>query len=91
MGHNFAQELASGELTLPLEEAIAIHLRSNHYPPVPLSMVTPCIEAIDKCNEGDSGALIDLPDPIKWKGASQAPAYAVIEGHHLEPWVQWDD
>jgi len=88
MGHNFAEDLAG--MTLPLEEAIGIHLRSNHYPPVPLSMVTPCIEAIDLCNAGDGGELVDLPEGISWKGEAQAPAYAIVEAHHLEPWVSFD-
>ena len=49
MGSNFATELASGDLfpTLDLESAIAMHLQDNHYPPVPVSMVQPCIDAID--------------------------------------------
>ena len=88
MGHNFASDLAE---TLPLNQALGIHLRSNHYPPVPLAMVEPCIEAIDKCNEGDSGALIDLPNGILWKGEPQAPAYAIVEAHHLDPWIQYID
>ncbi len=48
MGSNLAYDLASDELGLDLERAIGIHLQSNHYPPVPLSMVEPCIDAIDK-------------------------------------------
>jgi len=90
MGRNFAEDLSSGELQLSLDDQIGIHLTSNHYPPVPKSMVEPCIEAIQKCNEGDSGALIDLPEPITWRGEPQAPAYAIVEAHHLEPWVSFD-
>ena len=89
MGHNFATDLA-GEESLSLEQAVGIHLRSNHYPPVPLAMVEPCIEAIEKCNEGDSGALIDLPEGVSWRGEPTAPAYAIVEAHHLEPWVSFD-
>lgn len=89
VGHNFAVDLA-GEERLSLEQAVGIHLRSNHYPPVPLAMVEPCIEAIEKCNEGDSGALVDLPEGVKWRGETTAPAYAIVEAHHLEPWVSFD-
>ena len=89
MGHNFAEDLASGDTSLGLEDQIAIHLRGNHYPPVPLSMVQPCIEAIQLCNAADGGELVDLPEPITWKGESQAPAYALVEGHHLEPWIEY--
>ena len=89
MGRNFAEDLASGDLQLSLEDQIGIHLSSNHYPPVPQSMVTPCIEAIELCNAGDQGELVDLPDGILWKGEPQAPAYAIVEAHHLEPWIEY--
>ena len=90
MGHNFATELAEEDFGLTLEQAVGIHLQSNHYPPVPSAMIEPCIEAIQKCNEGDSGALIELPEGISWRGETTAPAYAIVEAHHLEPWVSFD-
>ncbi len=47
MGSTFATELADNDLLgLDLETQIGIHLSSNHYPPVPRSMVQPCIDAI---------------------------------------------
>ena len=48
MGRNMSYELSDTELfpELELEQAITIQLRSNHYPPVPYSMVRGCIEAI---------------------------------------------
>jgi len=91
MGSNLAQELAGGEFNISLEQQIAVQLRNNHYPPVPLSMVQPCIEAINACNDGNSGELIDLPDGISWRGEPTAPAYAIVEGHRLEPWIDYED
>ena len=85
MGRAFAEDLSE---TLPMAEAIGVHLRGNHYPPVPLSMVEPCIEAIDLVNEGDGEELVELPSPIKWKGNSSAPAYAIVEAHHLDSWIE---
>ena len=102
MGSNFANEMADGTLSdlginLTLEHQISIQLRNNHYPPVPHSMVQPCIEAIDACNEDDSERLIQLPidgvdrngEPfqITWRGQDKAPAYAIVEQHHLDAWV----
>ena len=88
MGSNFATELADGTLgTITLENQLAIHLRSNHYPPVPLSMVQPCIEAIDAYWEGEHLQHIDLPEGISWRGETYAPAWALIEAHHLETWI----
>jgi len=88
--HEFA-ELA-GEGVISLEQSIAVHLTSNHYPPVPTSMVPACIQAIEACNEDEADRLIDLPDGVFWRlGATSAPAWAVVEGHHLEPWVYYDE
>jgi hypothetical protein len=87
MGSNLATELADGLLGLDLETQIGIHLSSNHYPPVPRSMVQPCIDAIDAYYEEDYNKLIKLPEPITWRGKDSAPAYAIIEGHHLDAWL----
>ena len=86
MGSNFATELAEMDLGLSMEDAIAIHLQGNHYPPVPRSMVQPCMDAIDAYWEDDLQRDIELPEPITWRGQNTAPAYAIIEAHHLEAW-----
>ena len=86
MGYNTALDL-SEELELDLEMAIGIHLRSNHYPPVPLAMVQPCIDAIDAYYDEDYDRFIAMPEGVFYKGMSHAPAYAVIEQHHLNAWL----
>lgn len=91
MGANFAHDLASGEFGLSLERAVTIHLTANHYPPVPTSMVPVCIQAIEHGNEGDFDAPVDLPEGITWRGRSQAPASAIIEAHHLDEFVFFDE
>jgi len=91
MGSVFATELASNDLNIGMETAIGIHLRSNHYPPVPLTMVQPCIDAIDAYWEEDLSREIQLPEGISWRGETTAPAYAIIEAHHLEPWCTESD
>ena len=87
MGSNFAHDLADYDLGLDLSTAIKIHLTSNHYPPVPTSMVLPCIEAIEAYNEGETDREIAMPEGITYKGFNTAPAYAIIEQHHLEAWL----
>jgi hypothetical protein len=97
VGNNLSQELAEGLLDLDLETQITIQLRNNHYPPVPYSMVQPCIDAIDAYNDGEHNKLIQLPtdgfdangEPfqITWRGKTSAPAYALVEAHHLENWI----
>ena len=92
MGSNLSSELASGLLELDLENQIAIQLRSNHYPPVPLSMVQPCIEAINAVNDNsDWNKEIELPEGVSWRGNTHAPAHAIIEAHHLSEWIIEDE
>ena len=72
---------------LDLETQLGYHLQGNHYPPVPLSMVQPCIDAIDAYYDEDFDRMIDMPMvgefQITYKCSKQAPAYAIIEQHHL--------
>lgn len=91
MGRNLAMELAGGTHDLSLQHQIKIQLTSNHYPPVPTSMVFPCIDAITAVNEGDSERLIELPDGVLWRGENKAPARAIVEAHHLDPWVDYEE
>ena len=83
---------AVGEGQVALRPALVWHLQSNHYPPVPVSMVEPCALAIEAYVEAwadgeeemfDGDLLIDLPDGITYKGHPAAPASALIEQHHL--------
>ena len=91
MGNQLARELANNDFNLSLDNALAIHLQSNHYPPVPVSMVPVCIEAIVAYNEGDMQRLIQLPANTSWRGLPSAPAIAIIEAHHLDAWCESED
>jgi hypothetical protein len=75
------------ETTLDLETQLLYHLKGNHYPPVPAEMVAPCIEAIDAAYEEDYDRMISMPMvgefQILYKGMTHAPAWAIIEQHHL--------
>lgn len=98
MGSLQAQEMAE---MLDSRTAMQWHLQSNHYPPVPSSMVDPCLDAIEACNELDYDRLIQLPidgvdrngEPfqITWRGKDSAPAWAIVEGHHLQAWIELDE
>jgi hypothetical protein len=87
MGSNLAYDLASDELGLDLETAIGYHLRANHYPPVPLSMVEPCIDAIDAYWNEDYNKMIEMPEGVLYRGSKYAPASAIVEQHHLDAWL----
>lgn len=84
MGMTTATELAS---ILDLNSSLAMHLQANHYPPVPTSMVQPCIDAIDAYHDEDYNRLIELPEGVSWRGETHAPASAIAEAHHLDAWL----
>lgn len=90
MGSNFATDLASIDNLTQLQQ-IEIHLTGNFYPPVPSSMVTPCMEAIQAYWEEDTDRYISMPEGVFYKGMSHAPAWAIIEQHRLYPWIESDD
>lgn len=91
MGSNLSQELSEGLLDLDLETQITIQLRGNHYPPVPYSMVQPCIDAIDAYNEDNPSLEIEMPEGVFYKGNTTAPAWAIIDQHHLDAWCYSED
>ena len=84
MGYNTALDLSN---EFDLEVAIGYHLQGNHYPPVPLSMVEPCIDAIDAYYDEDYHRLIKLPEGVFWRGQDSCPASAIVDGHHLHAWL----
>jgi hypothetical protein len=85
MGRNFAEDLSTMDISL--EQSIGYHLQANHYPPVPASMVPVCIEAINAYNEGAYHRELELPEGTTWRGQKTSPVYAIINAHHLEPWL----
>lgn len=92
MGKLFADELSGGEFGLGMSESIRIHLAHNHYPPVPAIMVPVCIQAILSYRANLNGdEIIPMPNGVSWRGNSSAPAWAIIESHHLDSWCESDD
>lgn len=88
MGSLQAMEMAE---MLEIESAIAWHLQANHYPPVPASMVKPCLEAIDNAIAGDWLKMVEMPEGVSYRGSRFAPTDAIIEQHHLSTWVELDE
>jgi hypothetical protein len=86
MGRNFAEGLAT-DSGLSLKAQIEIHLVSNHYPPVPAFMADVCVEAIEAGNNEEWDREIQLPNGVYYRGSLVAPAWAIIEQHHLESWL----
>jgi hypothetical protein len=85
--------LAISETELSLEQQLAWHLQGNFYPPVPTSMVQPCVDAINAYWNEDTETLIEMPEGVSYKGSNYAPAYAILEQHRLDAWCMepdWD-
>ena len=94
MGSNLIRDLIDMDDLTRIQQ-IEIHLTGNFYPPVPVSMAQPCIEAIDAYWDGEYDKFITMPDGVFYKGMSHAPARAIIEQHRLQPWTSeesnlWD-
>ena len=85
MGYASALEMATSGIDI--DTTLGWHLQSNHYPPIPLSMLQPCKDAIDAYWDDDCDLEIELPEPILYKGRTTAPAWAIIEQHHLHAWT----
>jgi len=79
------------DMGISLRQQLSWHLTGNHYPPVPTSMIEPCIQAIEAVREGDSEREIALPEGVSWRGRETALAYAIVEGHHLQTWCYDED
>lgn len=96
MGRMLAEEIVN-TAELSIDEQLEWHLRGNHYPPVPVAMVSICRDVIDHVNKGgDINAHYRMPEGSTWRGQNSAPAWAIIEGHHLESWILneedfWED
>lgn len=89
MGYTQALGMAEAvaENAVNLDAALSWHLQSNHYPPVPSSMVAPCKRAITYARKGEWDRNVRLPEGVTWRGKRSAPAHAVVEGHHLEAFI----
>ena len=85
MGHSSA--LGMTESGLPLRDQLAWHLTSNHYPPIPTTMIDTCIKAIEFGRDEDWHAEIELPSGVFYKGSPSAPTWAIVEQHHLDAWI----
>ncbi len=71
-----------------LDQALSWHLTNNHYPPVPLTMLPVCKEAIKLANADDWYALLQLPADITYHGETHAPVNAIIKQHHLDSFLE---
>lgn len=93
MGHTQAAGMAAAvdDGMIDLRTALSYHLTTNHYPPVPSSMIPVCIEAIEAYRDLRFEDAIDLPRGVTYRDQSYAPAWAIVEAHHLEAFIDTED
>lgn len=89
MGSQFVRDIQ--ETDLSLREQVAIHFRSNCYPPIPLTMLDTCLEAIQLCEEGLPNNEVDLPEGVRYRNYDSAPAWAIVDSHRLEGFIQGEE
>jgi hypothetical protein len=85
MGYTTALEISTSKM--PIEAQLNLHLQYNFYPPVPSSMVQPCVDAIDAYWAEDIHREIELPQGVEYRGKKTAPAHAIVDNHRLDPWL----
>jgi len=87
MGSITAMDLAARE-DLNLEMGLMYHLQGNHYPPLPVSLIPACKEAIRLANNGEKDALVALPDGMTYKNETKAPVREIIDFCHLDYYLE---
>ena len=85
----FTQALGYAEFGLA---GLVGHLQSNHYPPVPLSMLPVAQKAIRNANRGEWSKKVKLPEGVTYRDGSKAVATSnIVESLHLGAWVTSDE
>jgi hypothetical protein len=73
-----------------VDVALNWHLRSNHYPPLPVELIDPAKAAIEAGNDGDFDRLIQLPDVLSFRdGRTAIMAWEMIESLHLDSFIDY--
>lgn len=80
MGRLAAEDMAANA---SLETALQWHLEANCFPPIP-EVYDAALAAIIAVNDGEWDEEIALPEGVTWRGHTTAPAWACVDGWHLE-------
>lgn len=65
------------------------HLKWNHYPSLPASMVSPAIQAIKNARRGEYDKRVRLPGDISHRRYGRlVPTHVIIRDLHLEDLVE---
>jgi len=73
------------------ETVLRWHLQSNHYPPVPETMVQPCKEAIRAMYDGEPTRGIILPEGVTYHGQDIVLAGILVDTFHLDDFLYMEE
>ena len=71
----------------PLDAALSWHFTSNHFPPLPTSLIPVAKRAIKAAQAGEWDRKLRLPTGMSWKGQRNAPVSACVEAWHLNAFI----
>jgi hypothetical protein len=54
-------------------------------------MAQTCVDALNAYWEEDIDRMIDMPKGVTYKGSTSAPAWAIVEQHRLDAWLDSDE
>lgn len=91
MGRLHAEELASGEFIIDLEQQLAIHFSSNCYPPIPSFMIAVAQEAIKAVNAEQYDLEIELPAGVQFRNSTTVTAINAVDALFLSAWIDRDE
>lgn len=84
-----AQQVRAGNVAL--EVALYDHLRFNHYPPMPTNLANACMKAIERADQGEWHARIEMPEGVLFRGSRFATAHQMVESCHLHEFLSPDE
>ena len=69
------------------DQALAWHLKGNHYPPLPESLIPVAKIVIEKAKQGRWDAKVKLPEGVSYQGKRMVPVSACVEAWHLDAFL----
>jgi len=75
-----------------LDRALAAHLQSNHYPPLPMALIPACKKAIRNCEGYQSDLRVQLPTGMRLamgggRSTNRPPSWRLVEAAHLDAFI----
>lgn len=84
-----ADEVNRGNVQLVV--ALDWHLTSNHYRPLPHTMIPIAVWAIEQANEGNWEGTHTMPRGIQFRYCDEITVEEAVESMHLESFLAYED